>query len=179
MNYLIDRISIKTNHNKNRGSDFLVRDNIGDIICIEIKAFHKDQGIMPREILQLKDYMNLTNSKRGILITTSTIITKNLPKEIEIIDANKLIKLLNQYNLDYDISSINWIMNERIGRSDEELKDKIRQKIINYFKSNNLKSTKKELEKIFCIDLTTYFGNKSISNLRSICLDNLGSISPR
>jgi len=168
MGYEIERIAIESRYKRNKGVDLIVKDRMNNLICVEIKAFHKSQGITPREIKQLRKYIESNKCKTGILITTSTLITEEADPRIEVIDANKLINLLKMNNLDNHLQSINWIMNERVGFSDEEFKNQMKEKIINYFKKSDCNNRRKELEKLFSIDLRTYFGDRCMGRLRAL-----------
>lgn len=140
-----------------RGIDIITNDINGRKIGMELKAYNKFESIKEKDILQMKRMLNKENILRGIIITTTSRIQKNLkiPRNIKIIAFNSLEKLINP-----EVKGlINFIRDYSVHY---ETKEKVRRRkeIIEYFKEiikKNKAIKISELSKDLKIDFYSYF----------------------
>ncbi len=156
--FTIQRISIESENDFNRNADMTVLDKDKNKLLVEIKAYRKDYCITCREFKQLQNYLNKENIQNGLFITTSNS-KKCLFDNMQFINGNSIINLLKKHNLEKHSPTIKWIQESRINSHEKQAHNTlIKNKIINYAKSQEKIPTKKEIEKKFKIDLRTYFG---------------------
>lgn len=157
--YTIKRTSIFDNKKFNRGPDIEVLDNQGNKTLVEIKAYHNRYWITKREIQQLKRYMEKMNISKGLFITTANKAFHN-PKDIQIINGEKLISLLKTAHLSKFIEQINWIQEEKVNQMvRENAHQKKKEDIIKYVLSMEKIPTQRQIEKDLKLSLKTYFSS--------------------
>jgi len=180
MGFTIKRTSIFDHKEFNRGPDIEVLDQEGNMVFVEIKAYHKRYWITLREIKQLQRYMKQRNVSKGIFITTAIKINSN-PKHIQVVNGESLINFLCRYRLNKFVEKIKWVQQEKVNFLDSrQKKELIRKKIVCYILANPNISYFAEVERAMGIDKRTYFGRipkekilKKIKNNSSICNDLL------
>ena len=154
-----------------KGPDIILK-KIGSTIPVEIKAYHKSISLPNRlpylqkryknEYDQLKSYMKNLQSKKGILVTSTSKISKNPPKNIKVINYDSLVQLLIKYDLLFLKRKIDWIRNTYSSESKEIMINYRRSSIINFVRRNLTKGklvTTKQIESKFKIDIRTYFNS--------------------
>jgi hypothetical protein len=140
-----------------RGFDIIAVNMNGEKIGVELKAYNKFEALKPKDILQIIKMLNNERITKGILITTTSKVQKNLqiPKNIKLITFDILEKLLD----DKIKNSIDFIRDYSVHVETEE-KLKKRQEIIDYFKEiiNKHKKVKiSELSQELKLHFYTYF----------------------
>ncbi|MFH0875670.1 MAG: restriction endonuclease [archaeon] len=156
--FTIKRISIESEINFNRHADMIIEDKQGRVYLVEIKAYRKDYYISKREFEQLLKYLIKEKISNGIFITTSNAKRCSF-NDIKFINGEEVIKLLKEYKLSKHIELIEWVQESRINSKElENHRDKIKNKIINYIRTKETIPTKKEIQRVFKIDLRTAFG---------------------
>lgn len=163
MGYRIIRVSIKSKEDCNSGPDMVLKDNSGNMILVEIKAYRKNQYITVREMNQLRKYLEQWNVKRGILLTTSES-ERGQTSNILFINGAKLKSLLKRHGFVNEIGNIVWIENAEVTRKEViEHRNMARKSIIEYVRSQRHIPTKTEIERTLSLDTRSCF-----SSLREI-----------
>ena len=97
------------------------------------------------------------NISKGIFITTSNKVNHN-PKNIMIINGERLIELLQETHLEKFVDRIKWIQEEKVNQIERHLAhNKKREKIINYVQKCKKCPSQREIEKTLRLSLKTYF----------------------
>ena len=157
MGYTIKRTSIFDNENFNRGPDIELLDKDNNEVLVEIKAYHKRYWITTREIRQLENYMKNRNVKKGIFITTASKVNHS-PKNIMVVNSEKLIELLQSNYLEKFIKTVKWIQEEKVSSTQRELAHQLKKyEVIKYVASLKKIPSQKQIEKNLRVSLKTYF----------------------
>lgn len=168
MGFTIKRISIFDKNSYNKGEDILAVDSTGKEWLIELKAYGGNKRVSKREIVQLVDYMGGKHGSKGVLITTSYVVSKT-EQEVIIVDGNELIKLIKNYKLGHFLEEIKWIQSAKVNKKELiEAKNRKRQTIIKFIINNPHFSLPGEIEKELRLNLRTYFGERSIKLIKKI-----------
>jgi len=154
---------VKARRVQEHGVDIIARDNKGDFVGIELKAYNKYEAVKPKNIEQLKNSLKRENIKRGILITTTSKVKKNMdvPDNIRIVLFDEISNLCGteiKANLDF-------IRNYSVHIETEE-KEAKRKEIITIFREqakNGKIMSAIDISKRFKIHPYTYF--KSIFDI--------------
>ncbi|MCD6476884.1 MAG: hypothetical protein J7K26_01805 [Candidatus Aenigmarchaeota archaeon] len=153
------------------GEDMLIKDTNGNLIPVEIKAYHKTISIPNRlsylgrktknEIDQIERYIKKYNSDYGILITSTNKIRLNIPENVKIINGEMLFNFLKK-NYPNLIKDLKWIRNsyntEEKERRIKEMKNNI-SRIFKQYANNGILLNTRKIEIMMKIDLRTYFPN--------------------
>jgi len=154
--------------NRKNGADLLVKDRKGQIIPVELKAYHRNSnlpisnifGNYENEMEQLQNYIELQKAPYGILITTTNRVRLSTPNNIVLIKGKDLIDDLRKFDLSEFITDINWIRNTYLS-FDKTINQNIRKKkIINYIRKKVSKGhypSMREIQNKFKINVRTYF----------------------
>jgi hypothetical protein len=157
LGYTIQRVSLFDVLNFNKGADIHALDKNDRPVLIELKAYHKRYWITKREIDQLKKYMKNKGISRGVFITTANKANHN-PKNINIINGNKLISLLQKNGLDKYIKKIKWVQEEKVNHIARKIfHQKRRDEIIAFVLSQKYTPSQTQIEKNLRLSLKTYF----------------------
>lgn len=150
------------------GSDILVKDSEGNLIPVELKAYHRNVNIplsnvfmaYENEIDQLQRYITKEKSPFGILITTTDRIRIDVPSNIRLINGKNLISLLKSHGLSEHVKTVHWIRNT-YSRTDRKLHEqKIKKSIISYIRKqqkNGIHPSMRNIQLKFKINISTYF----------------------
>ena len=158
---------------RRKGSDILVKDCDGNLIPVELKAYHRNNNLpmskifakkYKNEIEQLEDYIRICKAPYGILITTTNRIRIKIPFNVKLINGISLIRLLKKNKLNKCISTIKWIQNTYSSFDRKIHENKIKKSIIEYVRFSVNKGcypSMRNIEKKFKVNITTYFKNMS------------------
>ncbi|MBU0456891.1 MAG: restriction endonuclease [Nanoarchaeota archaeon] len=168
MGYEIKRVSILDKNNYNCGEDINVVDKNGNEFLIEIKAYGKNKRVTKREIDQLINYVKNRSGSKGIIITTSEVISRT-KENILIIDGKELVDLVYIHRLTSFLEDIKWIQLAKVNKKEIiEAKTKKRKEIVEFIRKNPNMILPLEIEKSLRLDLRTYFGKRSIKLIERI-----------
>jgi len=150
---------VKARRVQEHGVDIIARDNKGDFVSIELKAYNKYEAVKPKNIEQLKNSLKRENIKRGMLIATTSKIKSNMkvPNNIRIILFDEFSNLCKPETK----TDLEFIRNYSVHIETEE-KEAKRKKIINFIReesSNGRKIKIDSINKKFRIDFYSYFNN--------------------
>jgi len=114
-----------------RGVDILALNDKGETIGVELKAYNKFEKIKKKNIEQLKRMLMKEGIKNGLLITSTSIVQKNLqiPQNINLLLYDKLRELCDKEHL----NKLKFIRTFSIHREIYENETK-KKKIIDYTK---------------------------------------------
>jgi len=168
LGYDIDAVSILSSK---KGPDIILRDKKGNLIPVEIKAYHKYGKVGERislyspyfgdEVSQLRNYIKKLKAPFGFLVTsTNRSSIKKKPKNMQIIFAKDLEKMLKEHGLRKELKELEWVNETHLSISKEKTIKKMRNEILFYVKREIKKGryvSKHEIEKTFQINLQTYF----------------------
>lgn len=170
LGYEIIQINALPFKENNAGADIIVKDKKGNIIPIELKAYHRNTSLPNNirkldksedEISQLQRYIHTLNSKEGILVTTTNNIRNiHIPPNIKLVKARDLVKMMEMNNLSEHISNISWIRNNHATSNKRKYINKIKREIIDFVLNRNEKGhfpKRIEIERGMNIDVRTYF----------------------
>ena len=164
----VSRVSIFEKERYNRGADITIINNHGKDILVEIKAYGKHKRVSKREIEQLQRYMIKEKINKGILITSSIVIS-SIPDNIELIDGNKLFSLIKKYNMGSYLEDFFWVQDARVNRKERvEAKERKRQEIIQFILENPQVKKVSDVEKALSVDLRTYLGRNRTKEIEKI-----------
>ncbi|MFH1234789.1 MAG: hypothetical protein V1493_04215 [Candidatus Diapherotrites archaeon] len=165
---------LRCNHNK--GADLVVMDKEGNIIPVELKAYHRNVNIpigffghYETELKQLQQYIEQHQAPYGILITTTDRINAKIPENIVLLNGRVLRKKLIEEELTGLLPSLDWIRNTYCTSSKQVEILKKRNKIANYIISQvalDHYPSMRETESILKLNVRTYFPENMLGAYR-------------
>lgn len=179
MGFTIKRVSIESKIKFNRYADITVKDKDGKLCLVEIKAYREDYCITKREFFQLLKYLEKERIPKGIFITTSNTRECSFG-EIQFINGRKVIELLKEYKLMKYARLIRWVQEARINSNERKKHvEAAKKEIFEYMRGRRDVPTKKEIQKIFRIDLRSLFGEVRPYEKLLDEATELGTLQPR
>lgn len=150
--------------------DVCVKDNKGNIIPVELKAY-RHSSFFPNklpylnrdkknEIEQVRGYMEKYDSPYGIIFTTTDKIMIKIPKDIKLFKASDILNLIQKFGFKDLLEDFNWIRNTYTSETKSIKMNERRRKIIGFFKKGCEKSkppSMYDIQREFNIDIRTYF----------------------
>jgi len=168
MGYKIKRVSIFDDELYNRGEDIFIVDLENNEYLVELKAYGRTKRVTKREINQLARYVKNKQKSKGILITTSEVVSKT-DEDVTIINGKELVKLMHRHRLTSFLEEIKWIQLAKVNKKETvEIKNKKYHEIIQFIIDNPKITKPKDFERILRLDLRTYFGISSTGLIEKI-----------
>lgn len=157
---VLEKLNLKLTKYRNaheRGVDIIAKNIENEMVGIELKAYNKYETVKTKNIEQLRKSLQKENIGKGILITTTSKIQKNLkiPKNIQIISFDEFLKICEPEMED----KLNFIRNYSVHVETME-KEVKRKEIIEFMKKEVSKGNKISLVSIntkFKIGFYSYF----------------------
>lgn len=158
MGFKILRVAIESKTDFNRYADLTIQDKHGDKYLVEIKAYRKDYRVSYREFAQLINYLKTEKISKGIFITTSNTRLCKF-NNLDFINGEFFKELLKIHGLEACEKEVEWVQQSRVNSKErEEYRMVIKNKILDHIKKTKNIPTKKEIQKLFGIDLRSVFG---------------------
>lgn len=171
MGHLIEKTSIGP---QGSGPDIILKSKSGELIPVEIKAYHrfgkikekqsdKNSKYFRNEIAQLLEYEMQLKSPYGYLVTSTDRKTfQHTDPRIRILFSKDIKKLLIEYGMKNELNTLDWIREKASLTETEEKIKAIRNAIVTFVQKkieNEQYVSKREIQAKFKIDLRSYFKN--------------------
>ncbi len=138
------------------------------MIVVEIKAYGKLKRVSKREIDQLYSYIKKKEVKKGILITSSTIVSE-VNWNIDVIDGFKIERLLKKYKFSEKLTELEWIQTAKVNKKELNMaRSNKRSQIISFILENPKIDKVNTVEKALKLSFKTYLSNRSNKIIKEI-----------